>query len=139
MKRKSRRLGFSLVELLVVIAIIGIIAAIVIPSVMAYMNYGAKNSALSEAAAVKADLEAWYDDHTKTSENIERGKNLIFDFVAAEIEKDETYAGKLTYAYIPSNAINLSCDDEDSKFHGTKYYAQTSKEAFDLGKHALII
>lgn len=139
MKRKSGRLGFSLVELLVVIAIIGIIAAIVIPSVMAYMNYGAKNSALSEAAAVKADLEAWYDDHTKTSENVERGKNLIFDFVDAEIEKEETYASKLTYAYIPSNAINLSYDDEDSKFQGTKYYAQTSKEAFDLSKHALII
>jgi type IV pilus assembly protein PilA len=56
--------GFTLIELLIVVAILGVIAAVVIPNVGAFMGSATVNAANTEAANVKTAAVAYYADQT---------------------------------------------------------------------------
>jgi prepilin-type N-terminal cleavage/methylation domain-containing protein len=54
--------GFTLIELLIVIAIIGILAAVVLVSLVGAKKKGAKAAAISSAKSVMGELEVCYSD-----------------------------------------------------------------------------
>jgi type IV pilus assembly protein PilA len=56
--------GFTLVELLIVVAILGVIAAVVIPNVTAFMGSADLSAARTEAANVKTAALAYYADQS---------------------------------------------------------------------------
>lgn len=59
--RKSKK-GFTLVELIVVIVIILVLAAVMVPSVMRYIEKANKANCKSDAASVLVDLQAQVAD-----------------------------------------------------------------------------
>lgn len=55
--------GFTLIELLIVVAILGVIAAVVIPNVTAFMGSATVNAANTEAANVKTAALGFFADN----------------------------------------------------------------------------
>lgn len=54
--------GFTLVELIVVIAIIGVLAAILIPTMLGYVTSSRVSSANQTAASIKNNIDNWLTD-----------------------------------------------------------------------------
>ena len=68
--RRSRK-GFTLVELIVVIAILGVLAAIIVPTTLHFVNQGREEAANSDLTAVRDALNAGLTEKpTLTEENI---------------------------------------------------------------------
>ena len=85
--------GFTLIELLIVVAILGIIAAVIIPNIGAFMVTGTLAAANSEAENVKtaslayfAEAGVWPDDTTSTS-----GNCTFTDYVAGTMKASYSF------------------------------------------------
>jgi type IV pilus assembly protein PilA len=81
--------GFTLIELLIVVAILGIIAAVVIPNISAFMITGALAAANTEAENVKTGSLAYFAEYSNwptdsTSSN-------FTNFIAGVLQADYTF------------------------------------------------
>jgi len=79
--------GFTLIELLIVVAILGIIAAVVIPNLGAFMITGKLSAANSEVENVKTTSLAYYAENEKwpaTSDDLS-------DFLAGNLTGTYTF------------------------------------------------
>ena len=67
--------GFTLVELIVVIAIIGVLAAILIPTMLGYVTQSKVTSANSTAASMKNEMDAFLTNLDTVDKGMKKGTN----------------------------------------------------------------
>jgi len=79
--------GFTLIELLIVVAILGIIAAVVIPNLGAFMVTGKLSAANSEVENVKTAELAYYAEN----DNWPTGSGQLSGFLAGNLTGTYTF------------------------------------------------
>ncbi len=86
--------GFTLIELLIVVAILGIIAAVVIPNLGAFMITGKLSAANSEVENVKTASLAYYAENSAWP----AGSGDLSDFLAGNVTG--TYGFDTDYGWV---------------------------------------
>jgi type IV pilus assembly protein PilA len=95
--------GFTLIELLIVVAILGVIAAVVIPNVTAFMGSASVNAANTEVQNLRTAALGYYADHSTDANPWPADETALADYVVGDIvgtyswAADGTMTG-LTYA-----------------------------------------
>lgn len=79
-KLKAKK-GFTLVELIVVIAIIGVLAAILVPTMLGYVTSSRVTSANSTAASIKNNIDTFLTNADTAGYGMKQGSSINETFV----------------------------------------------------------
>jgi len=90
--------GFTLIELLIVVAILGVIAAVVIPNVTAFMGSAAVNAANTEVQNLRTAALGYYADHAADTNPWPTDQTDLVDYVVGAVHGTYTWGTDGTMA-----------------------------------------
>lgn len=113
--RKNNKKGFTLIELIIVIAILGILAAILVPSMLNIVNNSKTSVAVANARSLYSVAQSAYvkvsinDDFTATGTFAKGTDNDLMDEIALNLGAgfNEDYSVTVTSSGISTVTYNL--------------------------------
>lgn len=142
---KTTKKGFTLIELIVVIAIIGVLAAILVPSMLGYVKkskiQGANSSATTFLNAFNSagtdldEIDAWFDDGIykfsggTCSSEIKDGDKVTPGADAIEAIKPFFSDVTKIKAHVKvTDGVAIACAVQSGKYYGTSPQAYSTKK-----------
>lgn len=137
-KKAQDKKGFTLVELIVVIVIILILAAVLVPSMLKYVEKANKANCKADAATILSQLQADYAsalaDNIISTDEIDAnvtGTSFTIEGIEVKVGEASTIAASKTVA-----AVYTAQDDEITEFaySNGKYVATWTASASTTGE-----
>ena len=130
-KLKAKK-GFTLVELIVVIAIIGVLAAILIPTMLGYVTQSKVTSANSTAASIKNEIDAFLTNLDTVDKGMKKGSMKAVIVLTAATATDKVTTWTCTVSDQGNTKATSSFNDYDNWSGGAN--TATSSDATTVTK-----
>ncbi|MEG0156691.1 MAG: prepilin-type N-terminal cleavage/methylation domain-containing protein, partial [Anaerovoracaceae bacterium] len=120
MKKKNKK-GFTLVEVIVVLVILAILAAILVPTMIGYINKAEKKSVIVEARAVLLASQTVVSENYKTTATGTAG--AVNETLVKEIEG----LAEVTTGSVKNLKVDTNGAVDSFTYEGTKYKVDYTK------------